>query len=111
MNANELYQTVTELLREACTSGELEWGVLAEWERQWTNCQQKLPLLEAKIGELEDALKKSLEPPLQYSVFLQPAPGDQRDVVVGTGSARLEVHLTDEISETPDTLTPGSRSF
>jgi SpoVK/Ycf46/Vps4 family AAA+-type ATPase len=109
MNANELYQTVTELLREACASGDLEWGVLAEWERQWTNCQQKLPLLEAKIGQLEEALRKSLEPPLQYSVFLQPAPGDERDVVVGSGSARLEVHLTDEVSETPDTLTPGQQ--
>jgi proteasome-associated ATPase len=107
MNANELYRVITELLRQACTNGELEWSALAEWDRQWINCQQKLPLLEAKIHELEDALKKSLEPPLQYSVFLKPAPGGQREVIVGTGSARLEVHLTDEVSETPDTMAPG----
>ncbi len=107
MNANELYQVVTEQIRAACASGELEWSVLAEWDRQWANCQQKLPLLEAKIHELEEALKKSLEPPLQYSVFLKPAPGDERDVVVGTGSARLEVHLTDDVTATSVDLTPG----
>jgi hypothetical protein len=53
MNAYELYQIVTESLRAACTSGELEWSVLAEWDRQWVNCQQKLPLLEAKVQDLE----------------------------------------------------------
>jgi hypothetical protein len=52
MNAYELYQIVTESLRAACTSGELEWSVLAEWDRQWVNCQQKLPLLEAKFKPL-----------------------------------------------------------
>ena len=95
MNAHQLHQTITELIRAACTEGHLEWSVLAEWERQWENCQQKLPLLEAKVQELQAALKKSLEPPLQYSIFLKPAPGAERDVVVGSGSGRMEVHLAD----------------
>lgn len=107
MNANQLYQTITELLRNACTAGEIEWSVLAEWERQWQNCQEKLPLLEAKVHELQLALKKSLEPPLSYSVFLSPAPGDERDVVVGAGNARLEVHLADTVTEPVDSLLPG----
>jgi SpoVK/Ycf46/Vps4 family AAA+-type ATPase len=107
MDLNELHHAITELLKTACTNGQLEWNVLAEWERQWTNCQQKLPLLEQKIHELEAALTKSLEPPLHYAVYLRPSPGDERDVVVGSGSSRLEVHLAETVSGAKEALTPG----
>ncbi len=105
MDPIELHRVVRELLKTACTEGRLEWGVLAEWEKQWENCRDKLPLLEQKAREMEAALKKSLEPPLHYAVYLGPAPGDQRDVVVGANSARLEVHLTDGAAA--DVLVPG----
>ena len=105
MDTNELHRVIRELLKAACTEGRLEWGVLAEWEKQWENCRDKLPLLEQKAREMEVALKKSLEPPLHYAVYLGPAPGDQRDVVVGANSARLEVHLTDEAAASA--LVPG----
>lgn len=107
MDVNDLHRTITELLKTACTNGQLEWSVLAEWERQWANSQQKLPLLEKKIHELETELTKSLEPPLHYAIYLRPSPGDERDVVVGSGSGRLEVHLTDKVAEAKNTITPG----
>ncbi|MBI5958711.1 MAG: AAA family ATPase [Chloroflexi bacterium] len=107
MDANQLHRVITEILKTACTNGQLDWNVLAEWERQWNICQEKLPLLEHKVRELGDALIKAMEPPLHYAVFLRPAPGEERDVVVGTGGGRLEVHLTDQVANALETLTPG----
>lgn len=107
MDPNRLHLVIREMIKTACTNGELEWSVLAEWEEQWINCQQKLPLLEEKIGELQDALQKSLEPPLHYAIFLGPSPGEERDVIVGTGTARIEARLTDDVEDAKDILTPG----
>ncbi len=109
MNPQELFRIVTELIRAACARGDLEWSVLAEWERQWNNCQQKLPDLEKAVIKLQEKLKLSLEPPLQYAVFLGPAPGTEREVIVGTGTARLEVHLTDEVDAGPHDIAPGQQ--
>lgn len=109
MNPQELFRIVTELIRAACARGDLEWSLLAEWERQWNNCQQKLPNLERAVADLQEKLKLSLEPPLQYAVFLGPAPGAEREVIVGTGTTRLEVHLTDEVNVGPHDIALGQQ--
>ena len=109
MNPNELHLAITQVLRTACANGQLEWSALAAWEEQWESCQEKLPLLEAKLIELQGALLKALEPPLSYAIFLQHSPGDERDVVVGLGSSRLETRLTTEIEPEKDTLQPGQQ--
>jgi len=75
MESNELHNIVRDLIRAACTEERLEWGILAEWEKQWETCHDKLPLLEEKAREMEIALTKVLEPPLHYAVYLAPARG------------------------------------
>jgi SpoVK/Ycf46/Vps4 family AAA+-type ATPase len=107
MDPNELHQTIFDALRAACTDGQLEWSTLAEWEELWQISQQKIPLLETKVKDLEEALLKSLEPPLSYAVFLRQSPGDERDVVVGAGSSRIEARLSAGIEDRRDDLTPG----
>ncbi len=107
MHPNALHGVISELIKNACTQGELEWSVLAEFEEQWTNCHEKLPLLERKVGELGEALKKSLEPPLHYAVYLHESPDEARDLVVGSGSARLEVHLAPDLAARRAEMFPG----
>lgn len=107
MNGQAFFRTVSEQLRAACTRGEVEWSVLAEWERWWTACQEQLPLLEQKVAELQSALVKALEPPLQYAVALGPSPGSERDLIVGNGHTRMEVHLSPAVDVPADAIAPG----
>src|SRR5262245_57680990 len=52
-------------------------------------------------------IQKLKEAPLQYAIYLGPSPNDERDLLVGVGGARYEVHLAEELASQADELRPG----
>lgn len=68
---------------------------------------QELPKLKEDLEELRRLAQKLVEPPLQYAFYLGPSLGGEREIIVGVGSARLEVHVAEGLEAQLKELTPG----
>ena len=64
-------------------------------------------LPKGEMEKLKQQLRELTEPPLQYAIYLGPSPSNERDIVVGVGSTRLEVHLADSLDVDLSRLVPG----
>jgi proteasome-associated ATPase len=64
-------------------------------------------LPKGEMEKLKQQMRELTEPPLQYAIYLGPSPSNERDIVVGVGSTRLEVHLADSLDIDLSQLIPG----
>lgn len=94
-------EEIDEALKGVCKERQ-DYQLYSHWARVKKACQE-LPELKAQVEEL----KQLREPPFMHAIYLGTAPGDGRELIVGVGSARLEVHAAQEIAGQVKELTPG----
>lgn len=96
-------QTIERYLRHNPSDGDLQraYAMLGRLRQEY----EVVP--KSELARLEQQLKDLTEPPLQYAIYLGPSPGSERDIVVGIGSARLEVHIADGLEVDVSQLIPG----
>ena len=102
-----------DLIKRHCAS-QSDWKPWSKWQAVKNAWQQDLPRLRNDLDKIRDdfaALKeeaqKLIEPPLQYAIYLGPVPEGEREIIVGVGSARLEVHVEKALNARLRELTPG----
>lgn len=105
MSTIENLEDLDKLISDTC----LQRQNVAPYQK-WTRVKvayQGLPRLKQDFEELKQMAQKLIEPPLQYGIYLGPAPGGEREIIVGVGPTRLEVHLANGLKKEVKELAPG----
>jgi len=94
-------EEIDEALKSVCKERQ-DYRVYTRWVQVKKACQE-LPELKAQVEEL----KQLREPPFMHAIYLGTTPGDGRELIVGVGSSRLEVHAAPGIAGQVKELMPG----
>ena len=111
---SETFNALDALVSQTCLDREL-WDLRSEWQKIKKRLQQaedqerEVTELRDLVQNIDENAQRLIEPPFQYAVYLGRSPGQEKDLVVGLGVARLEVRAQEEVLQHIDTLVLGQR--
>jgi SpoVK/Ycf46/Vps4 family AAA+-type ATPase len=110
--SSETFNALDALISQLCLERQL-WDLRREWQKtkerlqQWEEKEREIIELRELFENIDQNAQKLMEPPFQYAVYLGRSPGQEKDLVVGLGVARLEVRAQEEIFKKIDDLALG----
>lgn len=104
-NVGDQLEDMEEAIKSLCRERN-DYRLYTRW-KQLRKTLQEMPALKADVEELRQLLRKLGEPPLAHAIYLGASAGRERELIVGIGSARLEVHAAEELEAQLKNLMPG----
>lgn len=103
----DAFAKLNNIVESVCTERR-DYAALAEWQNVKKAYTEDLPKMKEGVDQLRGHLEQLTEPPLQYAIYLEPSPVNNRYLVVGIGgTTRIEANVPEGIDIDSAQLIPG----